>query len=109
MIKAQCARYRQHGKPWYRPELQNLDDYEIVQIYGAEYRGVVNYYLLANDVYRLNAFWWYDSTSMLKTLAAKHHSSVSKMAARHKATVETRNGPRTCFEARRNARARKTW
>ena len=43
VIKAQCARYRQHGKPWHRSRLQNLDDYDIVRIYGAEYRGVVNY------------------------------------------------------------------
>ena len=37
---------------------------------------------------------------MLKTLAAKHQSTVSKMAARHKAKIETRHGLRTCFEAR---------
>ena len=37
VIKAQCARYRQHGKPWHRSRLQNLDDYDIVRIYGAEY------------------------------------------------------------------------
>ena len=53
VIKAQCARYREHGKPWHRSRLQNLDDYDIVRIYGAEYRGVVNYYLLAQDVWRL--------------------------------------------------------
>jgi group II intron reverse transcriptase/maturase len=43
VVKAQCARYRQHGKPWHRSRLQNLDDYDIVRIYGAEYAGVVNY------------------------------------------------------------------
>ena len=102
VIKAQCARYRQHGKPWHRPELQNWDDYDIVRRYGAEYQGVVNYYLLAQDVYRLNTLWWHNVTSMLKTLAAKHHSTVSKMAAKHKAKVKTRNGLRTCFEARKH-------
>ena len=39
---------------------------------------------------------------MLKTLAAKHKSSVAKMAARYKAKVITGHGPRTCFEARRH-------
>ena len=53
VIRAQCARYRKHGKPWYRSRLQNLDDYDIVRVYGAEYRGVINYYLLAQDVSRL--------------------------------------------------------
>ena len=37
---------------------------------------------------------------MLKTLAAKHQSTVTKMAARHKTKVVTGDGPRTCFEAR---------
>ena len=31
VVKAQCARYRRHGKPWYRSRLQNLDDYDIVR------------------------------------------------------------------------------
>jgi group II intron reverse transcriptase/maturase len=101
VVKAQCARYRQHGKPWHRSQLQNLDDYNIVQIYGAEYRGVVNYYLLAQDVWRLNTLQWYAETSMLKTLAAKHKSTVTKMAARYKAKTVTPDGPRTCFEARK--------
>jgi hypothetical protein len=100
VVKAQCARYRQHGKPWHRPRLQNLDDYDIVRVYGAEYRGVVNYYLLAQDVWRLRTLRWYAETSMLKTLAAKHNSTVTKMAARHQAKVITGSGPRTCFEAR---------
>ena len=38
---------------------------------------------------------------MLKTLAAKHRSTVTKMAARHKAKIKTSDGPRTCFEARK--------
>lgn len=101
VIKAQCARYRCHGKPWHRPRLQNLDDYDIVRIYGAEYRGVVQYYLLARDVWRLNTLHWHAHTSMLKTLSAKHRSTVTKMANRHKAKVITPDGPRTCFEARR--------
>jgi group II intron reverse transcriptase/maturase len=101
VIKAQCARHRCHGKPWHRSRLQNLDDYDIVRIYGAEYRGVVQYYLLARDVWRLNTLHWHAHTSMLKTLAAKHRSTVTKMATRHKAKVITPDGPRTCYEARR--------
>ena len=82
--------------------LQNLDDYSIVRVYGAEYAGVVNYYLLAQDVYRLNTLQWNAATSMLKTMAAKHRSTVSKMAALHKAKIETKGGLRTCFEARKH-------
>jgi hypothetical protein len=36
---------------------------------------------------------------MLKTLAAKHDSTVTKTAARHRATIETPDGVRTCFTA----------
>ena len=101
VIKAKCAPYRRRGKPWHRPQLQNLPDYDIVRIYGAEYRGIVNYYLLAQDVWRLSALRWNAETSMLKTLAAKHRSSVTKMAACHKAKIKTSDGTRTCFEARK--------
>ena len=100
VVKAQCARYRCRGKPWHRSRLLNLPDYDIVRIYGAEYRGVVNYYLLAQDVSRLGTLCWTALTSMLKTLAAKHKSTVTKMAARFTAKVITADGPRTCFEAR---------
>jgi group II intron reverse transcriptase/maturase len=100
VITAKCAPYRRRGKPWHRSALQNLDDYDIVRIYGAEYRGIVNYYRLARNVSWLHALRWNAETSMLKTLAAKHKSTVAKTAARYKAKVETADGPRTCFEAR---------
>ena len=100
VITAQCARYRRRGKPWHRSALQNLPDYDIVRIYGAEYRGVVNYYRLAQNVWHLSALRWNAETSMLKTLAAKHKSTVTKTAARYKAKAITSDGPRTCFEAR---------
>jgi hypothetical protein len=61
----------------------------------------VNYYLLAQNVSHLNTLQWYAETSLLKTLAAKHKSSVSKMAARYKAKAITTDGPRKCLEARK--------
>ena len=100
VITARCAQYRCHGQPWSRVRLQNLPDFDIVRVYGAEYRGIVNYYLLAQDVWRLHALRWNAESSMLKTLAAKHGSTVTKMAARYKAKVITGDGPRACFEAR---------
>jgi group II intron reverse transcriptase/maturase len=100
VIKAKRAPYRHHGKPWHRPALQNLDDYDIIATYGAEYRGIIGYYRLASDIWRLDDLHWHALTSMLKTLAAKHQSTVSKMAAKHQAKIETPYGLRTCFEAR---------
>jgi group II intron reverse transcriptase/maturase len=100
VITAKSAPYRRRGKPWHRNRLQNLRDYDIVRIYGAEYRGIVNYYRLAVNIGWLALLQWNAETSMLKTLAAKHKSTVSKMAARYKAKTITADGLRTCFEAR---------
>jgi hypothetical protein len=100
VITAKCAPYRHQGKPWHRPWLENLDDYDIVRICAAEYRGIVNYHLLAHNLWRLATLRWNAETPTLKTLAAKHKSSVATMAARHNAKVITSDGPRTCFEAR---------
>lgn len=100
VIKTKTAPYRRHGKPWHRPAMQNLDDYQIVQTYGAEYRGIVQYWMLAQDVWRFGWLTWNARTSMLKTLAAKHKSTVSKMAAKHQTKIETPHGLRTCYEVR---------
>ena len=99
VIKAKCAPYLKLGKPERRPELLNLSDSLIISTYGAEYRGLVQYYLLASDVWRLKRLRWAAETSMLKTLAAKHESSVAKMARKYKATIATPHGQRTCFQA----------
>nr|WTB28674.1 reverse transcriptase domain-containing protein [Streptomyces sp. NBC_00830] len=99
VIKAKSAPYLIRGKPARRSRVINHDDYDIVRIFGAEYRGIVQYYLLASDVRRLHRLRWVSLTSMLKTLASKHRSTVTKIAAKHKATIHTPHGPRTCFEA----------
>ena len=98
VIKAKCARYMQRGKPERRPELMNDEDHSIISRYGAEYRGIVQYYLLAGDVYRLDRLHWVMVTSLLKTLAGKYDSSVSKMARKYAATIETPHGPRRCMQ-----------
>jgi group II intron reverse transcriptase/maturase len=99
VIKAKCAPCLERGKPAARTALQNLDDYDIAAAYGAKYRGISQYYLLAGDVRKLSRLRWVTVTSLLKTLAAKHDSTVPKMAARYKAAIETPHGPRTCLEA----------
>jgi hypothetical protein len=98
VIKAKSAPYLKRGQPARRSQLINHDDYDIVRIYGAEYRGIVQYYLLAGDVRRLHRLRWVTLTSMLKTLASKHRSTVTKIAAKHKAKIQTPHGLRTCFE-----------
>jgi hypothetical protein len=98
VIKTQKAPYLTLGKPEHRPHLMNLDDHTIISTYGAEYRGIVQYYLLAGDVWRLYRLHWVMLTSMLKTLAAKHRSTVTTMARKYKTTIDTPCGKRTCFQ-----------
>ena len=100
VVSAKQAQYMKRGKPTRRPELLNHDDHDIISTYGSEYRGIVQYYLMAGDVFRLARLQWVMETSMLMTLANKHRSSVSKMARKYAATTETPHGPRKCFEAR---------
>jgi hypothetical protein len=99
VVKAKAAPYLSRGKPARRTPMVNDTDYNIVARFGAEYRGIVQYYLLAGDVFRLHRLRWVMETSMLKTLASKHRSTVSKMAAKHKAKIQTPHRPRTRFEA----------
>jgi group II intron reverse transcriptase/maturase len=98
VIKAHCAPYLKRGKPAHLSPLTSQSDYDIVGRYGAQYRGVVQYYLLAGDVWRLDRLNWVMQTSMLKTLAAKHRSTVTTMANKHQAVVVTSHGRRRCFE-----------
>ena len=98
VIRERCARYMSKGKPALRGTLLHDEDFTIVAKYGSEFRGFVQYYLLAQDVFRLELLRWVMETSMLKTLAGKHKSTVTKMARRYKAAVDTPDGQRTCFQ-----------
>ncbi|MFL6125192.1 group II intron reverse transcriptase/maturase, partial [Actinophytocola sp.] len=99
VVQAKCAPYLKRGKPAFRPQLVNRDDLAIINTYGAEYRGLTQYYMLAGDVYRLTKVHWVMASSLLRTLARKYRSTVTKMAAKYDAVVDTPHGPRKCFEA----------
>ncbi|WP_189390160.1 reverse transcriptase/maturase family protein [Streptomyces sp. SDr-06] len=107
VIKAKSVPYLARGKPAKRKDLVNSSVHAIVATFGSVYRGIVQYYLLAGDVSRLHRLRWVMETSMLKTLAAKHRSSVPKMAAKHKTRIDTDQGARVCFEARIERKNRK--
>lgn len=97
-LRRRCEGYMRAGKPAARGGMMFDSDFTIIAQYGAEYRGYVQYYLPAQDVHRLDALRWVMETSMLKTLAAKHKSTVAAMARKYKAVIDTPHGPRTCFQ-----------
>jgi group II intron reverse transcriptase/maturase len=107
VIKAKCAPYMKRGKPAHLDHLRDHTDYDIVSVYGAQYRGIVQYYLPASDVWRLDRLKGVMLTSMLKTLAARHDSTVTKMARKHMTTIATPYGPRRCFEAKMDREGRR--
>ncbi|MFA1559458.1 reverse transcriptase/maturase family protein, partial [Actinomadura chokoriensis] len=98
-IKEKCAPYLKRGEPAHLTRLLDATDTDIIGIYGSTYRGIVQYYLLAGDAFRLSRLHWVMQTSLLKTLAGKHKSTVSTMARKYKATIDTPAGPRKCIQA----------
>src|SRR5262249_55696123 len=63
-------------------------------LYQGEYRGLVNYYGLAQNLNTLSRLKWVMETSLLKTLATKNKTAVTKMAKKLQATTQTKEGPR---------------
>jgi group II intron reverse transcriptase/maturase len=107
VVTTASTRYLKRGKAAHRPDLARLSDRQIIATFGAEYRGLVQYYLLAGNVSRLNRLELVASTAMLKTLAYKHRSTVPKMIAKYKTTITTPHGPRKCFQASVERQGRK--
>jgi hypothetical protein len=99
VIQAACARYMKRGKPTHRAEIAADSDYDIVRQYQWHYAGLVNYYLLAHNVGSLSKVRWILESSLLRTLANKHKTSVGKLWRKHKSTVQTPYGPRRCVVA----------
>ena len=97
-IRQWCALYMDKGKPAQRGALLHDDDFTIIAKYQSEYAGRVQYYLLAQDVFRLGRLHWVMETSLLKTLAGKHRSTVGKMAGKYKTVIGTPAGPRKVLQ-----------
>ena len=98
VMQTKRKRYLRDEKPIHRPELRNDSDYDIIVRYQGEYRGLVHYYGLAQNLAQLGALRWTMATSLLKTLAGKHQTSVRKEAKRLQGTAQTPEGPRTCLK-----------
>src|SRR5438445_7813699 len=67
VIEHKCAFYMRRGKPAQRAEMIRDSDYSIMSKYQSEYRGIVQYYLLAQNVGWFNQLHWVAQTSLLKT------------------------------------------
>jgi hypothetical protein len=100
VIEKKCALYMQDGKPIHRAELLEDDDFTIIDRYQSEYRGVIQYYLLATNVSWFTKLRWIMQTSLLKTLAHKHKASVRTMKRKFQSTTTTAYGTMKCLEVK---------
>lgn len=82
----------QQGKPIQRAARLQDTDCSIISQYQAEYRGLVQYYLLAFNVHRLWRLHWVMETSLVKTLADKFRTPVSQIYRKYRRTIPTANG-----------------
>ena len=92
VIEQHCQAYMVNGKPAHRNELLADDDYTIISRYQAEFRGVVQYYLLALNVSHFGRLQWVMQQSIAKTLAAKHKTPRRQLIRRYQSTVDTSMG-----------------
>jgi len=80
-IEAHCQKYMIDGKIRKRMDQMANEDFSIVAWYGIVFRGVAQYFSMAHDrAQKLSKLKYVMQTSMLKTLAAKHKTSVNVMA-----------------------------
>lgn len=89
--------------PVHRKSLLGLTDLEIVSVFNAELRGICNYYGMASNFNKLSYFAYLMEYSCLKTLAAKHKTTLSKVRAMFRngkgkwgVPYETKQGMKRC-------------
>ena len=66
--------------------------------YQSEFRGVVQYYLLAQNVSHFGKLQWVMGQSLTKTLANKHKTTCRKVVRRYRSTALTEHGEWACLK-----------
>jgi hypothetical protein len=98
VVEKKRAEYKYKGKPLQRMRIASQTDYTIMNTYQAEYRGLYQYYQLADNVCWLNRLHWDMQQSLLQTLAAKYRTKKRVMVRRYHAFIETPQGIRRCLQ-----------
>jgi group II intron reverse transcriptase/maturase len=98
VMRAKCSRYMRRGKPNRLAARLHDTDFSIMTQYQAEYRGFVQYYLLAFNVHRLRRLHRVMELSLVKTLADKFKTSVKRIYRKYRKTVEVAHGTQKALE-----------
>ena len=91
-------RYLRDGKAHHRAERMNESAYDIITRSQGEYRGLVEYSTLAQNLHSLGHGGDTMATSLLKTLAGTGRTTVVQTHKRLQSTTQTLNGPRKCLK-----------
>lgn len=100
VVDKNCASYLKKGKPIHRAEYLQESDFAIVEKYQWKYRGLVQYYVMATNIRDFGKLHWIMRGSLLKTLANKHRTTMTKMKVKYQAEMETPNGKLRCLEVK---------
>lgn len=93
VIESKCQSFKRKGKVTHRNELLQEDDFSIVQQFQAEYRGLIQYYILAQNLSWFSTLYWVMETSLLKTFVPKEIAKKVKELRRDR-TPEAENACR---------------
>jgi group II intron reverse transcriptase/maturase len=94
VLQTQCGRYLRHGQPGSLFGRTHDTAFSIVARYQQEYRGVVEYYRLAQNLGQLNRLKGIMEGSLVRTLACKHQCSSAQIYRRYHVIFPTPHGPR---------------
>ena len=78
---------KEYWKAKSRPKLSNNNDFEILDRYNKEIKGIYNYYCLANNCSSLSKLGYIMKYSMYKTFAQKYRTTMSQIRKKY-----TKNG-----------------
>jgi Type II intron maturase len=99
VLERKRQRFLRNGQVMHRAELMHNSEFGIICRDQWEYRGLLEYYAMAQNLASLTHLRWTMATSLLKTLANKNRTSVSQTGRRLRGTAQTPYGPRRCLKS----------
>jgi group II intron reverse transcriptase/maturase len=92
VIKNKTAKYMKKGKLIHRPERIMNEPFSLIQDYQAEYRGLVQYYKMAQNIRQFGYLRYVMEISLVKTLANKYKTTCPKIYKKYRATLTLPTG-----------------
>ena len=91
VIEEKCKKYMKRGKATHRNNLLQDDDFLLYRHISKSTEDWCSIYSRTNLSW-FSKLYWYMETSLLKTLACKHRSSINKQKAKYRTTTTSTSG-----------------